>query len=101
MRNPVVHGSWLEVVEVLKVRSLRVTEDEGHECVAVIDGIQIFSLHELLNVVFNDGSLVDSSCLSPSCIDANAVSEGENVLKSLVLKGVGVNVNNTLVISNA
>ena len=77
------------------------TEDERHECVAVIDSVQIFTLHKLLNVVLNDWSLVDSGCLRPSCIDSNAVSEGENVLKSLVLKGVRVNVDYALMVGNA
>jgi hypothetical protein len=75
----------LIVMEVLEVRGIRMSKPEGHESVTIIDGIEFFTLKELLDIVLNDWSLMDGSCLCSGCVDTNAITKSEDVLESLVL----------------
>lgn len=74
---------------------------EWHVCVAVIDSIQFLAFHELLDVVLDDWALVDGSSLSSGGVYSNAISEGEDVLESLVLESVWVNINDSLTVCDA
>jgi hypothetical protein len=74
---------------------------EWHESISIIDGVQLLSVHEVFQVVLHHWALVDGSGLSSGSVDSNTVSEGENVFKSFVLKSIRININNTLIISNA
>lgn len=44
---------------------------------------------------------MDSSCLSSGGVDTDAISECEDVLITLVLEGIWVNIDDTLGIGNA
>lgn len=85
VRNSVVKSCWLVVMVVLEAGSVRMTKEEWHESVTIIDSIQLFTFQELLKIVLNDWSLMNSSSLSSSGVDTNAISESKNVIKSLML----------------
>lgn len=85
VRHNVVHRVGLEVVEVLEASGVGVSEEERHEGVPVVDGIEILAFHELFNVVFDNRFLVHGSCLGPGSVNINAVAKGKDVLVSLVL----------------
>jgi hypothetical protein len=42
--NPVIHRCGLVVVQVLEVGGVRVTEEEGHKSVPVVDSVNFLSL---------------------------------------------------------
>jgi hypothetical protein len=74
---------------------------EGHESISIINGVQLFAFHEVFQVVLHYWALVGGSSLSSGSVNSNTVSKGENVFKSFVLKSIRININNTLIISNA
>lgn len=86
---------------MLEVASIRVAKVEGKEGVSVIDSVQFLAIHELLNILLDNRSLVDSSSLGSSSVDSNAISEGEDVLITLVLEGVWIDINDTFGICDA
>ena len=88
-------------MQVLEVGCIRVAEEEWHEGIAIINSIKVTAFHELLNIVLHNRGLVDSCSLSSSSVDANTISESENVLEALVLKSVRINIYNTLAVGNA
>ncbi len=100
VRNAMVQSMRLVVMKMLEVRGIRVTKIEWHIGVTIIDSIEVTALHELLNIVLDDGGLVDSSSLGSSSVDTDAITESEDVLEALVLKSVGVNINDTLAVSD-
>ena len=100
VRNAMIHSMGLVVMKMLEVRGIRVTKIEWHIGVTIIDSIQVTALHELLNIVLDDRGLVDSSSLGSSSIDSDAITESKDVLEALVLKSVGVNINDTLTVSD-
>jgi hypothetical protein len=61
LRNHVVKHVWLVVIQVLEAGSIRVTEEEWHECIAVINTVKLFAFHELLQVMLNNWGLMDGS----------------------------------------
>ena len=99
--NGVIQSMRLVIVQVLEVASIRVAKVEGKEGVSVIDSVQFLAIHELLNILLDNRSLVYSSSLGSSCVDSNAISEGEDVLITLVLEGVGIDINDTFGICDA
>jgi hypothetical protein len=78
-----------------------VTEVEGKEGISVIDTVQFLTIHELLNILLDNRGLVDSSSLGSGGINTNAISECEDVLITLVLEGIWVNIDDTIGIGNA
>merc|ERR1719246_51460 len=83
--NHVVPGVGLVVVLVCEAGRVRVSQPQRPPSVSVVDGVAIFSLHELKEVILNDGSLVHSSGLSAGSFATDAVTEGKNVLVFVVL----------------
>ena len=77
------------------------TKVEWHVCVSVIDSVKFLAFHELLKVVLDNWALVDCSSLSSSGVNSDAVSEGEDVLESLVLESVGVHIDYSLAVGDA
>ena len=100
VRKGVVHRVRLIIVEVLEVRGIGVTKIERHEGVTIINSIKLAAFHELLNIVLNNWSLVNGCSLGSGGVNANAVTESKDVLETLVLKSIWVNVNNTLTVCN-
>lgn len=95
-----VVSCWLEVIVMLEVVSIRVTEVEWHVRITIIDTVQFFTIHELLNVVLDDGVLGMSSMLGSSGISLNAVTEGKDILESSVLEGIWVDIDEASVVGN-
>jgi hypothetical protein len=91
----------LIVVIVLEVGGIGVTKKEWHEGVSIIDGVEFLAVEEVLHVVLDDRALVDGSSHGSGGVHADAVTKGENVLKSSVLKSIWVNVNNTFSVCDA
>ena len=96
-----VLGGWLEVPQVLEARHIRVAEVERHVCVAVIDCIELLSFKESSHIVLNNWSLSLSSDLSPRSFTLDAVSEGEDIIKSFVLECVRIYINHACVVGDA
>eukprot|EP00178_Gracilaria_changii_P025052 TRINITY_DN7626_c0_g1_i2.p1 TRINITY_DN7626_c0_g1~~TRINITY_DN7626_c0_g1_i2.p1 ORF type:complete len:128 (+),score=11.90 TRINITY_DN7626_c0_g1_i2:185-568(+) len=101
MRDPMVHGCGLIIMEVGKRGAVGVSEIQGHVLVAVIDSVQLLSIQELLHVVLHNGVLSNGSLLSPGRVEADNVTEGEDVLEFLALKRVPVHVDRSVGLSDA
>lgn len=88
------------VMVVLETGCIRMSQKEWQEGISVIDSIQFFANHEVGQIMLNDWTLCNSSSLSSSSVDSNAISESKDVLESLVLKSIRIDVNNSLMVSN-
>ena len=97
---PVVVGGWLVVVQVGEAGGVGVREVEWHVGVSVVDAVQLLALHEGLYVVLHDWALGEGGMLCSSGVHIDGISKGENVGKSLVLKGVWVDINESIGSSN-
>jgi len=96
----VVVSCWLEVIVMLEVVSIGVAEVEWHVSISIIDTVQSFTIHELLNVMLDDGVLGMSSMLGSSGRSLNAVTEGKDILESSVLEGIWVDIDEASVVGN-
>jgi len=96
----VVVSCWLEVIVMLEVVSIRVAEVEWHVSITIIDSVQFFTIHELSNVVLDDGVLGMSSMLGSSGSSLNAVTESKDVLISSVLEGIWVDIDEASAVGN-
>jgi len=93
VRNHVVSGVWLLVVEVGEGGHVSCAEVEGDEGVSVVDCVQIFPVEVLQNIMLDDAGL-GLSCIGGSgCWDVCAWAESKDVLVFLVLKSVRIHVN--------
>ena len=101
VRDGMIHRVRLVVVQMLEVTGIRVTKVERKEGISIIDTVQFLTIHELLNILLDNRGLVDSSSLGSGGVDTNAISECEDVLITLVLEGVWVNIYDTIGIGNA
>lgn len=72
-----------------------------HVLVSVVHGVQLLSIQELLHVVLDDWVLGNRSLLGSGCIEANHVSESENVFEFLALESVLVNIDRSISVSNS
>jgi hypothetical protein len=100
VRDGVIKCGWLIVMVMLEAGSIRMTEDEWHEGISIIDSIELLAFKELSQIVLKDGSLAGSSGLGSGSVNTDAITESENVLESLVLESVWVHINNTLTVGN-
>lgn len=82
---PVVECRWLVVPQVLEAGHVRVTNHERQVGVAIIHGTKLLTLEVSLHVVLHDWSLCMSGMLRSGGLTVNAITESENVTKSLVL----------------
>lgn len=78
-------GSRLEIPKMAELSHVRVTQEERHISVAIINSIQSLSFEELINVVFNDWALSHSTNLGSCGLSFDSVSPGKNVFESFVL----------------
>lgn len=99
--DSVVLGCRLESVQVREAGSISLTQDEGHEGVTVVDAIDVFALQELEDVVLHDGVLVNSGSLSAGSLETNCVAKGEDIVEAVVLEGVLVNIDESIVVCEA
>lgn len=96
MGHDMVPGVGLVVVQVGEAGSVGVSQPERPPSVSVVNSVTVLSLHELKEVILNDGSLAHCSRLSAGSFTTDAVAEGENVLVFVVLEGVSVHVHSTV-----
>lgn len=96
--HSMVHGVGLVVVQVLEAGGVVLTQDQRHEGVSVVDGVGVLTIHKLKKVVLDNRVLGHSGILGRGSTSGSAVTEGEDVLESLVLKSVLVNINKTLIV---
>lgn len=99
--HAVVGWRGLEIVQVRETGSVSVAEPEHHVLVAVVDGVGLLTLEEAEHVVLDDGVLVDGTSVGTSGLSADAVTNGEDILEPVVLKGVAVDINLTLLVADA
>ena len=97
---PVVESSWLIVPQVLEACHVRVTDQEWHVGVAIIDSAKLLTFKISLNVVFHDWGLNVGGMLRSSGLAINAITESKDVGESLVLEGVWAHINHTIVASD-
>jgi len=101
--------SWLPVVVsvgfiVVKMRErgrVGVAHEKWEVRVSIIDSIWILSVHESENVVFDDWALGHGGSTGSSDVSSNGITEGKDVFESLVLKGIWVDINQTISISDS
>lgn len=94
----VVLGCRLESVQVREAASVPLTQDEGHKGVTVVDAVDVFALQELKHVVLHDGVLVNGGSLGAGSLETNGVTEREDIVEAVVLKGVLVYINQALAV---
>ena len=85
---------------MLEACHIGVTEQEWHVGVTVVDGAELSAIKECLQVVLHDWCLHMSSMLSTGSLTIDAISEGEDVVESLVLESVGTHIDHTIFSSN-
>jgi hypothetical protein len=61
VRDPMVQWCSFEVVQVLEVGSICVSDVEWHESIAIVNCIAFLAVQVLQNVVLNNWVLVDGS----------------------------------------
>jgi hypothetical protein len=94
-----VLGCGLVIVQVLEAGCVSVSEEEGHESVAVVNSVDLLTLEELEHVVLHDGVLGSSGTLSTGGLETDGITEGEDVVVGVVLKSVLVDVDETFAVS--
>ena len=80
---------------------MRVAHQKWEIRVSIINTINFFSVHESKNVVFDNWALSHSSSHRSSNVSSDSITESEDILVSLVLKGVWVNIDQTIRTSNS
>ena len=99
--NPMVVLCCLKAPGVLEASGVRVREVEWHISESIIDGIALFTFEELLQVVLHNWALGVSGVLGSSGLSLDAITEGEDVFESRMLKGVWVHINKSGVVSDS
>lgn len=89
---------WDVIVQMLEAGCVGVAQHEWEVGVSVIDSVKFFTCQILFEVVLNNGALMNSSSLSPGCVDINAISKSKNVFISFVLQSVWVDINQSFLI---
>ena len=99
MRDHVILPMRLIIVQMLETSRIRMSKQEWHICVPIIDTIEFFSFEEVLQVMFYDWALSNCCGLSSGRVNSNTITECKDILVSLVLEGVRVDINETFSIS--
>ena len=97
---PVVVAMGFVVVEMREGGSMGVAHEKWEVRVSIIDSIRILSVHESENVVFDNWRLGHGSSTRSSDVSSNGITEGKDVFESFVLKGVWVDIDQTIGISD-
>ena len=97
---PVVVSVSFVVVEVGERGGVGVAHEKWEVRVSIIDSIRILSVHESENVVFDDWALGHGGSTRSSDVSSNGITEGKDVFESIVLKGVWVDIDQTIGISD-
>lgn len=98
---PVVPGGWLVIVQVREASCLSHRKVKREESVAVVDCIHLLTVKVLQNIVLNHWILGLSSVVGSRQFTSDAVSERKDVLITIVLEGVFVDVNESERVSKA
>lgn len=98
--NAVVLGGRLEVMEMREASTVRSTKIGRHVLVSIIDSVAFLTLEVLKNVMLYDGVLMDGASVGTGGLAGDAVTNGEDVLKTVMLEGVAVNIDHALVVAN-
>ena len=99
--DPMVVLCWLIAPGVLEASGVGVREVEWHISESIVDGVALFTLEELLHVVLDNWALSVGGVLGSSDLSLDAVTEGEDVLESGVLKSVWVHIYKSRVVSDS
>lgn len=94
-----VLGMRFKVIIVSERGGIGVTKEEGKEGVTIIDLVEFLSFHKLLQVVLDNGFLVEGSGLGSGGVDVNAITKGEDVVILVVLESVGVYAHHTVFVT--
>ena len=94
--HAVVHGGWLEVVQMLKARGVPGPVKEWHVGVAVVDGVAVSAVEVLQNVVLYDRILSLGSVHRSGCVPRDGITKRKHVLVLSVLQSVSINVDEPL-----
>lgn len=99
--HEVVPGGWLVIVQVREASRLGHRKVKREESVAVVDCIHLLAVQVLQNVVLDYWILGLSSVVGSRQFTSNAVAERKDVLITLVLEGVFVDINESERVSKA
>ena len=97
---PMVVSVSFKVVKMSEWGSVRVAHVKWEIRISIIDSINFLSIHESKNIVFDNWGLGHCWSHSSSDVSSNGISESKDVFESLVLKGIWVNIDQTIGISN-
>lgn len=92
---------WLIIPGMRESSSMGVTHIEREIGKSIIDSIKFSSSKEFQKIIFDNWVLSHSSSVGSCGISSNGISESKDVFKSLVLKSILVDINETICISNA
>ena len=98
--NAVVRVGRLEVVQVRETSTVRSTEIGRHVLVTIVDSVALLTLEELENVILNDRVLADGTSVGSGGLARDAVTNGEDILKAVMLESVAVNIDHTLAVAH-
>lgn len=99
--HEVIPGGWLVIVQVREASRLGHRKVKREESVAVVDCIHLLAVQVLQNVVLDYWILGLSSVVGSRQFTSNAVAERKDVLITLVLEGVFVDIDESERVSKA
>ena len=83
--NAVVRGGWLEVMQVGEAGAIGSTEAQRHVLVTIVDSVAVLAREEAEDVVLNDRVLMDRTGVGTGGLTADAITDGKDILKTVVL----------------
>lgn len=95
-----ISGSWFVAPCVREAHHVRMWKEKWHVCISIIHCVTLFSVQKLFQVMFHNWCLTHSCRLCSCSISLNAISKCKDIFKSLMLESIGVDVNQTWMVSN-
>ena len=101
VRHAVIRGCRLEIMQVGETSAIGVAHPEWHVLVAVIDSVALFALKEAQHVVLDDGMLMDRARVRACRLSTDAVTDSKDIFELVVLKGVAVDIDHAIPVTDA
>lgn len=99
--DAIIGGCGLEVVQMGETGAVMVTQVMGHVLVTIVDGVAVLAIKETENVLLHDRVLMDSASVCTTGLSADTITESEDILITVVLESVAVDINHTLSVTNS
>ena len=93
VRNTIVGGCGLEVVQMREASAVGGAKVEGHVGVSVVNSVALLAFKVLQNVMLDNGVLSDGTGVGTGGVTGDAVTDCEDVVVLVMLLSVAVHVN--------